>query len=103
MHAVSGELSLPCVPGCVTRGALVAHRHSFVYPRCRTKYSRTFVPLSVSHWNDLSDTVFDDVRLAGFKSGANAFLLADLFIFVSYYFLYLFITWVGFVGFGSSD
>ena len=35
-----------------------------------------FVPLSVSLWNGLSDSVFDGVGLAGFKSRANAFLLA---------------------------
>ena len=34
------------------------------------------MPLSVSLWNDLSDPVFNGVGLAGFKSGANAFLLA---------------------------
>ena len=61
----------------VTRGALVAHRHSFVPPRSRTsQYRRSFVLLSVSLWNDLSDPVFDGVGLAGFKSRANAFLLA---------------------------
>ena len=36
----------------------------------------TFIPLSVSLWNDLGDPVCDGVGLAGFKSGANAFLLA---------------------------
>ena len=34
------------------------------------------MPLSVSLLNDLSDPVFDDVGLSGFKSRANAFLLA---------------------------
>ena len=34
------------------------------------------LPLSVSLLNDLSDPVFDGVGLAGFKSRANAFLLA---------------------------
>ena len=34
------------------------------------------VPLSVSLWNALSDPVFDGVGLVGFKSRANAFLLA---------------------------
>ena len=78
MHPLSGALPLPYVPARVTRGALVAHRHSFVPPRCRTsQYRRSFVPLSVSLWNDLiSDPVFDGVGLAGFKSRANAFLLA---------------------------
>ena len=31
---------------------------------------------SVSLWNGLDDPVFDGVGLAGFKSRANAFLLA---------------------------
>ena len=75
MHSLSGALPLPYVPARVTRGALVVHRHSFAPPRCRTS-RRTFVPLSVSLWNDLSDPVFDGVGLAGFKSRANAFLLA---------------------------
>ena len=77
MHPVSGTLPLPYVPARVARGALVAHRHSFAPPRCRTsQYRRTFVPLSMSLWNDLGDHVFDGVRLAGFKSRANAFLWA---------------------------
>ena len=74
MHLLSGALPLPYVP---TRGALVAHRHSFAPPRCRTaQYRKSFVPLSVSLWNDISDPVFDGVGLAGFKSRANTFLLA---------------------------
>ena len=77
MHPLSGALHFPHVPARVTRGALVAHRHLFAPPRCRTsQYHRTFVPLSVPLWNDLSDPVFDGVGLAGFKSRANAFLLA---------------------------
>ena len=32
--------------------------------------------LSVCLWNDLASPVFDGVGLAGFKSRANAFLLA---------------------------
>ena len=77
MHPLSGALPLPYVPARVTRGALVAHGHSFAPPRCRTcQYRRSFVPLSVSLWNDLSDPMFDGVGLAGFKSRANAFLLA---------------------------
>ena len=75
-HPLSGGLPLPHVPARVTRGALGAHRHSFMPPRCRTsQYRRTFVPLSVSLWNDLSDPVFDGVGLEGFKSRANTFLL----------------------------
>ena len=60
-----------------TRGALVARRHSFARPNCRTSHYRiTFASFSVSLWNDFSDPVFDGVGLAGFKSRANAFLLA---------------------------
>ena len=77
MHPLSGALPLPYVPARVTSGALIAHRHSFAPPRCRTsQYRRSFVPLSVSLWNDLSDPVFGGVGLPGFKSRANAFLLA---------------------------
>ena len=34
------------------------------------------VPLTVSLWNEINNPVFDGVGLAGFKSRANAFLLA---------------------------
>ena len=69
MHPLSSALSLPYVVARVTRGALVAHRHSFAPPHCRTsQYRRTFVPLSVSLWNYLSDPVFDGVGLAGFRA-----------------------------------
>ena len=77
MHPLSSALPFPYVPARVNRGDLVACRHSFAPPRCRTsQYRRTFVPLSVSLWNDFSDPVFDGVGLVGFKSRANAFLLA---------------------------
>ena len=71
MHPLIAALPLPYVPARVT------HRNSFASPRCSTyQYHRTFVPLSVSLWNDLSDPVLDGVGLSGFKSRANAFLLA---------------------------
>ena len=77
MHPLSGALPLPYVPARVTRDALVAHGHSFAPPRCRNShYRRSFLPLSVSLWNDLSVPVFDGVGLERFKSRANAFLLA---------------------------
>ena len=77
MHPLSGALPLPYVPMRATSAALVAHRHSFEPPRCRTsQYRRSFVPLSVSLCNDLSNPVFDGVGLAGLKTRANAFLLA---------------------------
>ena len=76
VHPVNGALPGPYVPVRVTRGALVAHRYTYAPPRCRTsQYSRTFIPVSVSIWNDLANPVFDGVGLAGFKSRTNAFLL----------------------------
>ena len=74
MHPLYGALPVPYVPVRVTRGALVAHRYTYDPPRCRTsQYRRTFIPWSVSLWNNLSDPVFDGVDLADFKSRANAF------------------------------
>ena len=55
---------------------LVTRRYTYAPPRCRTsQYFKTFIPLSVSLWNDLSDPVFDGVGLAAFKSQANAFFI----------------------------
>ena len=77
MHPLGGALPVPYVPARVTRGALIAHRYAYAPPRCRTSpYHRSFIPLSVSLWNDLADPVFDGVGLAGFKSRANSLLLA---------------------------
>ena len=73
VHPLNGALPGPYVLVRVTRGALVAHRYTYAPPRCRTsQYNRTFIPLSVSLWNDLANPVFDGVGLAGF----NVFLLA---------------------------
>ena len=77
VHPLNGALPGPNVPVRVTHGALVAHRYTYAPPHCRTsQYSRTLIPLSVSFWNDLANPVFDGAGLAGFKSMANAFLLA---------------------------
>ena len=77
MHPLYGALPVPYVPVRLTRGAVIAHRYTYAPPRCRTsQYRRTFIPLSVSLWNDLNDSVFDGVGLVGFKSRANASLLA---------------------------
>ena len=73
MHSLYGALPVPYVPVWVTRGAVIAHLYTYAPHRCRTsKFRRTFIPLSVSLWNDLSD----GVGLAGFKSRANDFLWA---------------------------
>ena len=77
VHPLNGALPGPYVAVRVTRGALVAHRYAYAPPRCRTmQYSRTFIPFSVSLWNDLANPVFDGVGLAGFTSRVNASLLA---------------------------
>ena len=77
VNPLNGALLGPYVPVRVTRGTLFAHRYTYAPPRCRTsQYSRTFIPLSVSLWNDLANPVFDGVGLAGFKSRAIAFLFA---------------------------
>ena len=77
MHPLYGALPVSYVPVRVTRGAVIAHRYTFAPPRCRTsQYRRTFIPMSISLWNDLNDPVVNGVGLAGFKSRANAFLLA---------------------------
>ena len=110
MHPFCGALPLPflCyVPVLVTRGVVVAHRLTYAPPRCRTsQYRLTFIPVSVSLWNDLSDPVFDGVGLGGFKSRANPFLLAYLLAHIlspAVLPFSSFILWVSVVGLGSSD
>ena len=70
------------------------------------KYLRTFIPLSVSLWNDLGDPIFDGVGLASFKSRANTFLLAWLlaiFLSPNVFPFSFFILWVGIVVLGCLD
>ena len=77
VYPLNGALPGPYVPVRVTLGALVAHQYTDAQPLCRTlQYSRTFIPFSVSLWNNLASSVFDGVGLAGVKSRANASLLA---------------------------
>ena len=76
VYPLNSALSGPHVPVRVTHGALFAHRYIYAPPHCRTsEYSRTFIPLSVSLWNELPNPVFDGVGLAGFKSRTNAFFI----------------------------
>ena len=76
MHPLYCALPLPHVPVRVTRDAMVAHLYSYAPHTCRTSMnSKTFISLSVSLWNNLTDTVYDGVGLEDFKSRANAFLL----------------------------
>ena len=77
MRLLNDALPGPYVPVWVTCCALVTHRYTYMASFCRTlQYHRTFVPLSVSLWTGVADPMFDGVGLAGFKSRANAFLLA---------------------------
>ena len=77
MHPLNGALPGPYVPVRVRRRAMVAHRYTYAQRRNRTsQHHRTFIPFSVSLWNDLDDPVFDGVGLVGFKSRTNFFLLA---------------------------
>ena len=77
VHPLLGALPGTYVPVRVTRGALVAHGYTYAPPCCRTlQYSRIFIPFWVSLWNDLANPIFDGVGLVGFKSRANASLLA---------------------------
>ena len=56
VHPLNGALPALYVPVWVTCCALVAHRYTYVPPRCRTlQYSRTFIPLSGSRWDDLAN------------------------------------------------
>ena len=106
MHPLCGGLLVPYVPVRGTRGTLIAHQYTHAPPRCRTsQYRRTFIPLSVSLWNDLVDPVFDGVGLAGFKSRSKPFcwhscsLLFWLQLFsVSFLLLYRLVVWG--LGFG---
>ena len=60
VHPLYGALPGPYVPVRVTRGALVAHRFTYAPPRCGTsQHGRSFIPLSVSFWNDLANPIFD--------------------------------------------
>ena len=53
-HPLRGTLPVPYEPVRVTHGGLIAHRCTFAPPHCRTsQYRRTFIPFSVSLWNDL--------------------------------------------------
>ena len=66
MHPLYGAEPVPYVPVRVIRGDLVAHRYTYASLRCRTSpFPMTFIPLSVSLWNDLADPAFDCVRLSG--------------------------------------
>ena len=107
MHPLYGALPVTYVQVLVTRGAVIAHKYTYLPPHCRTsQHLRSFIFLSVCLWNDLGDPIFDGVGLVGFKSRPNAFLLALLlapFLSPAIFPFSSFIIWVGIVGLGSSD
>ena len=83
MQPLDGALPVPYVPVRVTRSALVSSHIGILMhpleaePRGRTsQYQITFIPLSVSLWNDLANPVFDGVGPVGFKIRAITILLA---------------------------
>ena len=107
MHPLSGALPLPYVSAaCVTRGALVAHRHSFAPPRCRTsQYRRTFVPpLGVSLERSYWPCVWW-CGTGGFQEQSKCIPVDMIWssYFISYYFIFFFRTWVGCVALGSLE
>ena len=74
MPPLYGDLSEPCVPVRVTRGAVIAYRCMILLaaePRSTAGLLLTCQYL----WNDHGDPVLDGAGLAGLKSRANAFLL----------------------------
>ena len=95
VHPLNGALPGPYVPVLVTRGALESHRYTYAQSGCRTlQYSRTFIPFSVSLWNDLANPVFDGVRLA--VSRAGPLLLYWPKLLYPYYSLLLFFPFYSF-------
>ena len=100
MHPLYGALPVPYVLVRVSRGALVAHRYNMPllaadHRSKNVKDCRTFIPLSVSLWNDLAENFFDSVGLTGFKSMINQFFSSTIFL------LFFFFQWVGIVRLGS--
>ena len=76
MHTLYGALPVPYYQ-CGLHVVLWSHIGILMHliaaePRST---SRTFIPISVSLWNDLADQVCDVVRLAGIKSKANVFFM----------------------------
>ena len=64
MHPLNDAVPGPYLPVRVTRDAVVTRRYtkSYAPPHCRTsQYLRTFIPFSVSLWNNLANPVFDGV------------------------------------------
>ena len=87
--------------------AVPAHLYTYSPPNYRISQSdRIFILLLVSLSNDLGNPVFDCVGVAGFKSSANAFLLALLlspFLSLTVFTFSSFTLSVGIIGLVSLD
>ena len=71
-----------------------------------TQYSWAFILLSVSLWNYLADSLFDDVRLADFKEGSMLSYWQKLLVLIlssAVVSFLVFCLWVGIMGLESSD
>ena len=99
VRVTRGALPVPCLPVQVTRGVLATHRYSYAPPRCLIlQCHRISIPNWASLCNDLGDSMFDGVGLAGFKSKDNVSLLAwaslSLYVFYCFHVLFLpFMSW----------
>ena len=83
-HPLCGALPVTYVPFRVTRGTLIAHRQTYAPPRCRTlQYCWTFIPLSLSLWNDLVTpySIVWDLRVS--RAGSMPFCWPSCFPFLS--------------------
>ena len=66
---------------CGLHAVLWSHIVYLCASRCRTsQYQKTFIPRSVSQWNELGDPVFDGGGLAGFTSRTNGFFNGPWFL-----------------------
>ena len=83
MHPLGGSLCLLYVPERGTRDAFFAHIGTrLCLLAVEPQYVRIFVPLSVSHWNDLNDPVFAAFHLEAF---VLAFLTPTILFFSSFH------------------
>ena len=89
MHPLYGAPRAVCAGACNTLSCNRTSVHFCASSLYNIAVSQDFYsPVSISVY-DLGDSVFDGVGLAGFKSRANAFLLAARSIFASYCFPFL--------------
>ena len=107
MHPLYNTLLVSFGPLRVTRGALVAHWYNYAPPHWRTsQHLRTFIPLLVSLFHNIGDTVYDGVGLLVLRAGPiiiylpkllAPYLSSTVFPFSSYS------SWLGIVGLRLPD